>query len=101
MDARSCAPWNPPRSHFARCYSSRAGAFQTTLVGGWSRELLGLETARPHSDIDLLVTDPDITRLDEWLSTLEEISAKRFAHKRAFRLDGEMVELHLVQRRTE
>jgi hypothetical protein len=78
-----------------------SGGFQTTLVGGWSRELLGLEPARPHSDIDLLVTDPDITRLDEWLSTLDEITAKRFAHKRAFRLDGEMVELHLVQRRTE
>ena len=78
-----------------------SAGFQTTLVGGWSRELLGLEPPRPHSDIDLLVTDPDITRLDEWLSTVDEIRTKRFAHKRAFQLDGEMVELHLVRRRTE
>jgi tRNA nucleotidyltransferase/poly(A) polymerase len=72
--------------------------FQAALVGGWSRELLGLEPPRPHSDIDLMVTDADIAKLDIWLSTQDEIRAKRFPHKRAFRLDGVMVELHLVRR---
>lgn len=75
--------------------------FQAALVGGWSRELLGLEPVREHSDVDLVVTDADIAALDHWLSSRDEIVAKRFAHKRAFRLDGTMVELHLVTRRAE
>jgi tRNA nucleotidyltransferase/poly(A) polymerase len=72
--------------------------FRAALVGGWSRELLGREAPRHHSDIDLVVTDADVTLLDAWLSTRDEIKAKRFAHKRAFRLEGVMVELHLVRR---
>jgi hypothetical protein len=75
--------------------------FQATLVGGWSRELLGLEPVRQHSDIDLVVTDPEMSKLDTWLSTRDEIVAKRFPHKRAFLLGGVMVELHLVRRITE
>jgi tRNA nucleotidyltransferase/poly(A) polymerase len=75
--------------------------FQAALVGGWSRELFGLEPPRPHSDIDLVVTDADIAKLDLWLSTQDEICAKRFPHKRAFRFDGVMVELHLVRRVAE
>ena len=78
-----------------------AAGFKVALVGGWSRELLGLEPPRPHSDVDLVVTDADLTDLDRWLTSKDEIVAKRFPHKRAFRLDGTMVELHLVTRRTE
>jgi tRNA nucleotidyltransferase/poly(A) polymerase len=78
-----------------------AAGFQAALVGGWSRELLGLEPPRPHSDIDLVVTDADVAQLDAWLSTQDEIRAKRFPHKRAFRLEGVMVELHLVRRASE
>jgi hypothetical protein len=75
--------------------------FQVALVGGWSKELLGLEPPRAHADIDLVVTDVDILALDQWLTTRDEIVAKRFPHKRAFLLDGTMVELHLVTRRAE
>jgi tRNA nucleotidyltransferase/poly(A) polymerase len=75
-----------------------AAGFQAALVGGWGRELLGLEPPRPHSDIDLVVTDADVTQLDAWLNTQDEFPAKRFPHKRAFRLAGVMVELHLVRR---
>jgi hypothetical protein len=78
----------------------RAG-FEATLVGGWSRELLGLEVPRDHSDIDLVVTDPNLDKLDAWLSTQDEVAAKRFPHKRGLRLNGVMVELHLVRRITE
>ena len=78
-----------------------AAGFQVALVGGWSRELLGLEPPRVHADIDLVLTDVDIAALDEWLGSKEEIVAKRFPHKRAFLLDGTMVELHLVTRRAE
>jgi hypothetical protein len=49
----------------ALCMVEEAG-FQAALVGGWSRELLGLEPARQHSDIDLVVTDPEISQLDAW-----------------------------------
>jgi hypothetical protein len=75
--------------------------FRVALVGGWSRELLGLEPPRSHADVDLVVTDADMNALDGWLDTRDEIVAKRFPHKRAFRLDGTMIELHLVTRRTE
>ena len=75
--------------------------FRAALVGGWSRELLGLELPRSHADVDLVVTDADINALDGWLDTRDEIVAKRVPHKRAFRLDGTMIELHLVTRRTE
>lgn len=78
-----------------------AAGFQVALVGGWSRELLGLESPRAHADIDLVLTDVDIAALDEWLGSKEEIVAKRFPHKRAFLLGGAMVELHLVTRRAE
>jgi len=75
-----------------------AAGFKAALVGGWSRELLGLEPARPHSDIDLLITDADVADLDDWLGGLDEIKAKHLPSKRAFRIDGTMVELHLVRR---
>ena len=75
--------------------------FQAALVGGWSRELLGIEPPRPHADIDLIVTDAEVSALDRWLALQDEIVAKRFPHKRAFRFHGSMVELHLVVRRRE
>ena len=75
--------------------------FQAALVGGWSRELIGLDPPQDHSDIDLIVTDADIEALDAWLATQNEIVLKRFPHKRAFLLDDVMVELHLLSRRTD
>lgn len=76
----------------------RAG-FQVALVGGWSRDLLGLEPPRSHADVDLVVTDADLAELDRWLANHDEIAAKRFPHKRAITFRGTMVELHLVIRR--
>jgi hypothetical protein len=75
--------------------------FHAALVGGWSRELTGLNPPWEHSDIDLIVTDADIDALDAWLSTQDEIALKRFPHKRAFLLDDVMVEIHLLCRRTD
>lgn len=73
--------------------------FKVALVGGWSRQLLGLEPPRLHADVDLVVTDADLEVLDQWLDDHDEITAKRFPHKRAFRFLDTMVELHLVIRR--
>lgn len=73
--------------------------FKVALVGGWSRQRLGLEPPRQHSDVDLVVTDADLAALDHWLANHDEITAKRFPHKRAIRFLDTMVELHLVIRR--
>jgi hypothetical protein len=70
------------------------------LFGGWAEELQGLVPARAHGDVDLLHPAEDFARVDAMLRTepaLVEIVAKRFAHKRAFVLDGVMVELFLVR----
>ena len=70
------------------------------LFGGWAEELQGLAPARGHRDVDLLYPAQDFDRVDALIRTepvLVEIVAKRFAHKRAFLLDGVMVELFLVR----
>lgn len=70
------------------------------LFGGWAEELQGLIPARRHRDVDLLHPAEDFARVDALLRTepaLVEIVAKRYAHKRAFLLDGVMVELFLVR----
>ena len=70
------------------------------VFGGWAEELQGLVPARAHRDVDLLHLGENFARVDALLRAepgLTEIVAKRFAHKRAFLLDGVMVELFLVQ----
>src|SRR5262249_49061900 len=68
------------------------------IFGGWAEELLGLAEAGAHGDLDLLVAADDWRDVDRLLERLDEIPAKRFEHKRAFVLDGVMVELFLVCR---
>jgi hypothetical protein len=71
------------------------------VFGGWAEELLGLTAPRPHGDIDLLHPSQSFACVDAFLrrnSEVAEITAKRFAHKRAFDLDGVTVEVILVQR---
>lgn len=71
------------------------------LFGGWAEEALGLAAPRKHRDIDLLLPAPSFSALDALLggrsTTFLEILLKRFAHKRAFIVDGAMVEIILVQ----
>jgi hypothetical protein len=71
------------------------------LFGGWAEEALGLVPPRRHRDIDLLLVAPSFDRLDRLLTgtalDLEEIVAKRYAHKRAFVLEGVLVEVTLVE----
>jgi len=70
------------------------------LFGGWAEELSGLRPPGPHQDIDLLYPAQDFDRVDEFIrlcNDAEEIRPKRFVHKRAFRWQGVMVELFLVQ----
>lgn len=70
--------------------------FATWVCGGWAEELRGLCPPRDHADLDLLYPAPDFERLD--LLEVEWIEAKRSDWKRAFRLDGVVVELLLVRR---
>ena len=76
------------------------GLVNVWLFGGWAEELQGIVPARAHRDVDLLHPADDFARVDALLRTepaLTEIVAKRFDHKRAFVLDGVMVELLLVR----
>jgi hypothetical protein len=69
------------------------------LFGGWAEEALGIVSPRPHRDIDLLLPAQSFVELDRLFeSEFREIVLKRFAHKRAFVLEGAMVEVTLVQR---
>lgn len=65
------------------------------VFGGWSMELLGLEPARDHTDIDLLVTAPTQV-VDAFIASRTEVIEKRFSHKRSFVEAGVLVELFLV-----
>jgi hypothetical protein len=70
------------------------------LFGGWAEELQGIVPGRSHRDVDLLHPADDFARVDALLRTepaLVEIVARRFGHKRAFVLDGVMVEVFLVR----
>ncbi len=70
------------------------------IFGGWAEELRGLCPARPHKDLDLLCVAPSFAAVERLLGggRVDEIHRKRFPHKRAFVLDGVMVELFLVER---
>jgi hypothetical protein len=68
----------------------------TPLVfGGWAKELLDLEPARGHKDIDLLVIATTAV-VDSFVAARCEVIEKRFSHKRAFIETGVLVELFLV-----
>jgi hypothetical protein len=76
-----------------------AGGADCWVFGGWAEELRGLCPARAHKDVDLLCLTGDFVAVERLLRAqrLDEIEGKRFADKRAFVLEGVMVELFLVQ----
>jgi hypothetical protein len=74
----------------------QAKGVNTWVFGGWGEELRGLIKPRPHADLDLLFPAPDWRDVDELY--LDWIPAKRFPWKRAFVLEGIVVELFLVER---
>jgi hypothetical protein len=74
----------------------RAKGVNTWVFGGWGEELRGLIKPRAHVDLDLLFPAPDWRDVDAL--DLDWNEAKRFPWKRAFVLDGVMVELFLVER---
>lgn len=70
------------------------------LFGGWAEELSGLCPPRAHHDIDLLYPAQSFMRLEEFLraqSGAQEVTAKRFPHKRAFEWSGVLIEAFLVR----
>lgn len=76
-----------------------SGGVRCWVFGGWAEELRALCPARAHNDVDLLYVAEDFTVAERLIGAhqLEEIKAKRFAHKRAFVLDDVMVELFFVE----
>ena len=69
---------------------------RTWICGGWAEELRGLAPVRQHEDLDLLYPAPSWARVDRL--ELDWVAGMRFPWKRAFVLDGVLVELVLVER---
>jgi hypothetical protein len=71
----------------------------------WAEELLWMSEPRSHNDIDLIYFGNNFDIVDRFLSTLphwiQELSSKRFEHKRAFLIDDVVCELFLVSRSKE
>jgi hypothetical protein len=74
----------------------RARGIETWVFGGWGEELRGLAKPRPHMDLDLLYPAETWEAVDEL--HLDFVPGKRLPWKRAFVLEGTVVELFLVQR---
>jgi hypothetical protein len=74
----------------------RAG-ITVSVFGGWAEEFHGLIPPRDHRDIDVLLMDPEDRVLDDFLDGRAEIVAKRARHKRAFEVDGTLVELFITR----
>jgi hypothetical protein len=71
------------------------------LFGGWAEELRGLRAPCEHLDVDFLYPGRDFARVDRVLDergAFDEVEGKRHDHKRAFMLEGTLVELLLVQK---
>ena len=68
----------------------------TWVFGGWGEELRGLILPREHADLDLLYPAENWDAVDA--NYLDWLEAKRHPWKRAFTLEGIVVDLFLVQR---
>ena len=69
---------------------------ETWVFGGWGEELRGLISPRPHADVDLLYPAESWDCVD--VLSLNWVPAKRLPWKRAFVLEGTVIELFLVRR---
>lgn len=67
------------------------------LMGGWAEDLHGLTSPRTHTDIDVLLLDPEVCALDRYVDARDEVVAKRLVHKRAV-VDGVLLELFIARR---
>jgi hypothetical protein len=74
----------------------QARGVETWVFGGWGEELRGLINPRPHADLDLLYPGESWDDVDAL--ALRWIAAKERPWKRAFVLEGTVVELFLVRR---
>ena len=75
----------------------RGLGIETWIFGGWGEELRGLIRPREHADLDLLYPSETWEEVDG-LTGLDWVPGKRRPWKRAFVLDGTMIELFLVRR---
>ncbi len=77
------------------------GGAECFLFGGWAEELLGLRPSGPHHDIDMVFGGPNFSAVERVLArqldAFDEVTTKRFAHKRAFLHEGVLCEVMLVQ----
>jgi hypothetical protein len=75
-----------------------AAGIDCLLFGGWAEEVFELYPPRLHGDVDLLWRADSFDLLDSLLARdFTEITAKRFAHKRAFTFQDVMIEITRVE----
>lgn len=98
MAAPLGAPWQPGLGMVRRVVERLGDAGVDAMVfGGWAEELLGLSAPRSHGDIDLLAMEADPGSWEAFLGGVEEVQLKRLPHKRAFLVDGVLVEVLLAK----
>jgi hypothetical protein len=71
--------------------------FADLIFGGRVGELPGLFPSRCHRDVDLLRLDPDHVMLDRLLGKSLAITEKRSSQKRAFVVEGILMELFITR----
>jgi hypothetical protein len=70
------------------------------VFGGWAEEIWQIIPGRMHNDIDFLYPATTFEHLDRFMAQandFQEITAKRFSHKRAMLYQDVMIEFVLVQ----
>ena len=70
------------------------------VFGGWAEELRQIVPGRIHNDIDFLYPATTFEHLDRFMAQandFQEITDKRFSHKRAMLYQDVMIEFVLVQ----
>lgn len=92
---------NSPETVCEMLSTLRENGVECDLFGGWAEEILGICPPRPHADIDLVYRGGDFDAVDGFLKTpsagIDEVTEKRFRHKRAFFFHGVVCEILLVQ----
>lgn len=74
----------------------RKNGLNIIIFGGWSVELQKLKEPWKHSDIDLLLVDNTFNSLNRLVNERCWKICKSYNHKKAFLIDGVMVEVFLV-----
>jgi hypothetical protein len=98
---RGSMDWTVKEAHArlrALIHDLTEAAFNPLLIGGWAEELHGLVPPRPHEDVDVVLLEPNIARLDAFVAERNERVDGHLSHKRVMFPGGVKVELFIAER---